>query len=214
MKKQSLLLIGFFLVAFTLLNCNSAFSAVYKWTDEKGVLHFTDNFENVPDKYRFDLEKTFKEEQEETEDIKTTPTKPVPSTRAPRKYTPRHVPAQKQGSPIELYDGHQLIWWTQKINDRRRTFESAEKKYDEMVDYINGVDYRWDLWQQSEVNKGKPMLTSAEVKKYNGYKEGLAKQKNLVTSHEKALNKILRDARMAGVPKKIREVEEDKDKEE
>jgi hypothetical protein len=49
---------GFIAIAILIIFCSSGFSAdYYKWTDESGNLHFSDSFQNVPEKYRDQIEK-------------------------------------------------------------------------------------------------------------------------------------------------------------
>lgn len=39
-------------VLLVLLLCSSTFSETYKWTDDKGIIHFTDDPSTIPEKYR------------------------------------------------------------------------------------------------------------------------------------------------------------------
>jgi len=41
-----------FILFFLLLIVEPSFSEVYKWTDDKGVVHFSDDITNIPEKYR------------------------------------------------------------------------------------------------------------------------------------------------------------------
>jgi hypothetical protein len=50
---------GFIAVALLFSLCSSGYSAdYYKWTDENGSLHFSDSLQNVPEKYRNQVEKS------------------------------------------------------------------------------------------------------------------------------------------------------------
>ena len=50
---------------------------IYRWTDEKGVVHFTDDFSNVPAQYQKQIEKReMKEEVYEADKKQTIPEKP------------------------------------------------------------------------------------------------------------------------------------------
>lgn len=49
-------LIIFSIIIFLFFSEDS-FSEVYKWTDEKGVIHFSDDFTTIPEKYRSKTEK-------------------------------------------------------------------------------------------------------------------------------------------------------------
>jgi hypothetical protein len=42
----------FFAVVFLFCTVSSASAVIYKWTDESGVTHFTDDQKKIPDKYR------------------------------------------------------------------------------------------------------------------------------------------------------------------
>src|SRR4030065_238055 len=45
------------IIMLTFLAITPSFSQVYRWIDEKGVVHFTDDFTNIPEKYRPKMDK-------------------------------------------------------------------------------------------------------------------------------------------------------------
>ncbi len=63
--------ISVFLFSLFLLFGSLAYGDVYKWVDEKGTLHFTDDLSKIPEKYRPEVETIKKPKEKET--IKVSP---------------------------------------------------------------------------------------------------------------------------------------------
>ncbi len=51
------LLLGVFIVGFCLFASGVPAQELYRWVDEKGSIHFTDNFYSIPEKYRDKVER-------------------------------------------------------------------------------------------------------------------------------------------------------------
>ena len=51
------LLLGAFLVTFSLFAVGISAQEFYRWVEENGSIHFTDNFRSIPQKYRHKVEK-------------------------------------------------------------------------------------------------------------------------------------------------------------
>jgi clan AA aspartic protease (TIGR02281 family) len=84
---------------------------MYKWVDEKGTVHFTDDISSIPEKYR--------EGVEERETSKETPDQEVGEKPAP-------APAQKSSEPegfeVNLVRRHELWLSEVTLNNRLRSF--------------------------------------------------------------------------------------------
>ena len=93
---------------------------VYKWIDDKGDVHFTDNYSNIPEKYRPVVEtQRFPQDPKDTSPAGVEK-KPTP-TLAPKLSEP---PAQKKPSVApEVFEG--VI---SKLDDFRRSFVATGEK--------------------------------------------------------------------------------------
>ena len=93
---------------------------VYKWIDDKGDVHFTDNYSNIPEKYRPVAEtQRFPQDPKDTSPS-SVQKKPTP-TLAPKLSEP---PAQKKPSVApEVFEG--VI---SKLDDFRRSFVATGEK--------------------------------------------------------------------------------------
>ncbi len=69
--RKSILIIPLLIIS---LSCIAHSQTIYRWVDEQGNIHFTTKYENIPRKYRNQVEKP--EEAEEAEPIKDIPVKP------------------------------------------------------------------------------------------------------------------------------------------
>src|SRR3972149_4088095 len=90
-------LILLFIVILVVL-VSSSYGEMYKWVDEKGTVHFTDDIANIPEKYRQDIETR----------------KPLQETSAPQpQETPKPSPPQKitesEGITVDLMRKHELL---------------------------------------------------------------------------------------------------------
>jgi len=47
---------AFLLIILLVIVGSPAYAEVYKWVDEKGTVHFTDDFSKIPEKYRPDAQ--------------------------------------------------------------------------------------------------------------------------------------------------------------
>ncbi len=107
MKKIFLLLS--ILIAFAL----PASAEMYKWVDEKGTVHFTDDISSIPEKYR-----------ENVEERKTQTPKEIPDQGVKEKPGPGPVQksSEPQGFEVELVRRHEL-WLSEVIlNDRLKRY--------------------------------------------------------------------------------------------
>lgn len=101
----------FFLSAILIALALPASAEMYKWVDEKGTVHFTDDISSIPEKYREDME--------ERETSKEAPDQEVREKSAP-------VPAQKSSEPegfeVNLVRRHELWLSEVTLNNRLKSF--------------------------------------------------------------------------------------------
>jgi len=73
------LLLGVLLVSFCFLAVGVSAQEIYRWVEENGSVHFTDNFRSIPQKYRHKVEKRiFRSDQNATHHL-TARSQPVSS---------------------------------------------------------------------------------------------------------------------------------------
>lgn len=110
----------FMLVSFFPLN---AYSQLFEWTDDRGVVNFTDKAESVPPKYRGKVrvlegvkrEPAVREEQQ-----------PVV---APAAVTPA----------VKLYDGKPVRWWKSQYETNRVKVEQLRAKLPGLKEELNAA---------------------------------------------------------------------------
>ena len=95
-------LILLFIVILVVL-VSSSYGEMYKWVDEKGTVHFTDDIANIPEKYRQDIE-TRKPPQETSA--------PQPKERPVSPMTPET--SETEGFEVKLFRRHEL-WMTEVL---------------------------------------------------------------------------------------------------
>jgi hypothetical protein len=124
MKRMGLLI----LMGLTFLSFSLAFGQeVYKWVDEKGTTHFTDDLGLVPEKYRDQIltEKRPKEP--------TSPPSPSPSLSPPPFEPPKSTEAGKEAGPTPVQKdilGRGEEWWRAKAIEWNEKYKTARRNYE------------------------------------------------------------------------------------
>src|SRR4030042_51233 len=96
---------------------------VYKWVDEKGTAHFTDDLGLVPEKYR---------DQILTEKRPKKPTPPPPLSPPPFE-PPKSTEAGKEAGPTPVQKdilGRGEEWWRTKAIEWNEKFKTARRNYE------------------------------------------------------------------------------------
>ena len=124
--------------------------SIYRWVDDKGGVHFTDDPTGIPEKYQI-------QERKENPPPDTTPTAPkgqppvsksVPKPSAPvKKIEP--VPAKKDalGRGEEWWKG-QVASWQQKLVDARTNYESANAAVKEKQQELEQAKFKPDSYKR------------------------------------------------------------------
>jgi clan AA aspartic protease (TIGR02281 family) len=89
----------------------SSHGEMYKWVDEKGTVHFTDDLSSIPEKYRQDAE-TRKPPKEGS--VPQTPEKPKPP--------PSPKGAEPEGMAVDLFRKHELLLAEVILNGRLKQY--------------------------------------------------------------------------------------------
>jgi hypothetical protein len=106
---------------------------VYRWVDEQGTVHFTDDLGQVPEKYRDKIQKK--------EPPKESPiTQPIPPQPAPPQPIPSQPLAPPTGMGVEKGSGatprqKDILgrgeeWWRAKVNEWNEKLKTAQRNYE------------------------------------------------------------------------------------
>jgi hypothetical protein len=120
-KMKTLILILLFLFAATLSHAQ-----VYKWVDEKGVVHFTDDITQIPEEHRRAIEKReVNEEKSETKEE-------------------GQAPQKKQADSYKDRLGRGEEYWKGRVEESRKKLQSLQEKveslrlkYNELTEKFN-----------------------------------------------------------------------------
>lgn len=149
---------------------------LYQWTDERGVVHVTDDLLLVPPKYRDEV-KVYKEA-------------PTPSE-VPLPVSPPAPPAGE-----ELYGGQTLEWWREEFEGRKAKISELERTITVQKRYVE-VFERGRRFGQT--------YSPEEVKTYEEYKRGLPSLQEGLDLLKEDLEELRRKATIYGVPREVRE---------
>ena len=169
MKRMGLLI----LMGLTFLSFSLAFGQeVYRWVDEQGTVHFTDDLGQVPEKYRDKVQK------------KRPPKEPPITQPTPPQFTPPQPPAPPMrmevekgaGPPPRQRDilGRGEAWWRAKVNEWNEKLKTAQRNYENSYSEWKAKE------QELETSKFKPdsvkRKLKAEIKDLEEKTKGLEKQ--------------------------------------
>jgi len=106
---MKLIMFLFMVAGFFPLN---AYSQLFEWTDDRGVVNFTDNPESVPSKYRGKVRML--------EDVKREPG--VKEEQQPVVAPPAVTPA------VKIYEGKPVKWWKAQYEANKTRVEQLQAK--------------------------------------------------------------------------------------
>jgi len=115
----AVLTIGFLVIPFLI------HAEVYKWIDDKGTVHFTDNYSNIPSSYREELKVEIRKDIQE-EKI------PLPT----QEITPR---SKEEETRKDIYGQDETFWrekvrpWKEQLGEATANFKNAHEKYMEKL---------------------------------------------------------------------------------
>jgi hypothetical protein len=140
MKRRGLLI----LIGLILCSVISAGQEVYRWVDEKGTVHFTDDLGQVPEKYREKIQKQISPKE-------PAPTPPAPpSTPLPKRGGAAKEPAQIPSPQQKDMLGRGEEWWRAKAIEWNEKLKTARKNYE------SAYGERKTKEQELEASKFKP----------------------------------------------------------
>ncbi len=137
-----------FLVAIlsTFFISQLSFAEIYKWVDEKGVVHFTDDMTQVPEKYRAKTEEIGESGGEKE------------GTKGEGQIAPKgkEEASQDQLGRGEAYWKGRVEEWRRKLGEERDRLRTLELKYNELIMRFNE--------SKSSVERGEIRKESDQVK--------------------------------------------------
>ena len=115
----------FVIILFVFFISEIAFAQVYKWVDDKGVVHFTDDITQVPEKYRPKAERMgLSEDKEETK---------VEGESRQKKDEPYR---DRLGRGQDYWKGR-IEEWRRKLREAQVKLEALRVKYNELTEKHN-----------------------------------------------------------------------------
>jgi hypothetical protein len=169
MKKFLILLI---VLTFTI----PAYAAtIYKWVDEKGAAHFTDDLSKVPPSYQDRVEvETRKDVQEERAPL-------PPQTIAPS--------GKEEEIRADIYGRDEAWWrdkvhpWKEKLKEARENYEKAQKNFTKKSEELSQTNFygrsrsqtKWDVMELNRLN-GEKKKYEAQIAEANEMLEKLSKE--------------------------------------
>ncbi len=107
-----------------------SFAEMFKWVDEKGSIHFTDDFSQIPDKYRSTSEKR-QEKIGVSEEV--TPTKTEAGSTAPK----QEAIYKDRFGRGEEYWKNLVEEWKGRLRNSQDKVETLRIKYNELTEKVN-----------------------------------------------------------------------------
>ncbi len=109
-----------FFILSLLLIAEPSFGEVYKWTDDRGGVHFTDDMIQIPEKYRPQIEKLGMSEEKDA----TLPKRKAESYR------------DRLGKGEDYWKGR-VEDWNKKLKDAQEKVNTLRFKYNEITEKFN-----------------------------------------------------------------------------
>ena len=160
-----------FLLAGVLAMVNVALAGVYEWTDSQGGVHFTDNADKIPAKYR---NKAREKEMQPVIEIKSEPAQAVTPT--------------VQSTPSS-YGEHNEAWWRASYSGLRDEMKNIQDNLPDKREKLTQLRRKREIYQ-------KP---SGRIAYYDMIKE-IERDEARVTELQKELADLDEKAAKAGVP--------------
>jgi chromosome segregation ATPase len=110
-----------------------AFAEVYKWVDERGITHFTDDITQIPEKFRPRMErlKSLEEGVVTIKENESSPQKEVKGTRPPEEDYRDSV-----GRGEEYWRGR-VEEWSKKLSEAQERVGGLRARYNELTEKYN-----------------------------------------------------------------------------
>jgi len=138
-------IIGFLMIPF------STYAEVYKWIDEKGTVHFTDDYGNIPSTYRERFKVEIREDIREEETL-SGPQKIIIGTK-------EEGPKANMFGEEEAWREEKMRSWRERLQEATANYESAQKKFMEKSEELSRrrfgspTMYKFDIIRLDALNQ-------------------------------------------------------------
>lgn len=174
-------------LAFAPASAPSAHAEWYRWVDDEGKLHVTDDIGTIPDEKRFEMEV-----------FKVTPPEKRQEVRQP-------VPEASPGAPApgvdkgdaELYGGETLRWW-------KESFVGLNKEISELEEEVQTKERFVELFISGR--RVGQIYGEDDVRTYESYSAELPKDQESLERLKTRREELVQRATKAGVPRAVREL--------
>jgi hypothetical protein len=181
-SRISKLKFNLFLCALAFFHFSANAAEIYRWIDDAGVVHITDDRSNIPNKY-------WEEERVKKEEIK-------PSQNDTQPVAPEPAQRYKEGGAEEIFGDHSLEWWIDTFREIRQNIADIKVSLDREKNFVTifggGRGY------------GK-VYSKEEIAQYERSKADILVMEEDLKNLNKELEELQRKARIYGVPKKVTE---------
>jgi len=159
----------------------------YRWVDDEGKLHITDDIGTIPDEKRFEMEL-----------FKVTPAEKRPEVRQPApEVRPEVSEPEAVNGGEELYGGEPLRWW-------KETFIGLGTEISELEDAIESKQRFVDIFLSGR--RVGQIYGEDDVRTYESYSAELPGDRDSLERLMTRRDKLLQSATKAGVPKYVKEL--------
>lgn len=163
---------------------------VYRWVDEKGTVHFTDDLGQVPEKYQKKIQKEKFQKEPSPPPPTSPPTPSLPKEVTPGKASgPMPAPIQKDSlGRGEDWWRAKAIEWNEKLKTAQKNYESAYNEWKSKTQELETSKFiKPDIWKR----KLKAEIKALE-EKVKDWEKQMDEAKNMV---ENVLPKQAQDDR-------------------
>ena len=160
------LTIGFLMIPFLI------HAEVYKWIDDKGTIHFTDDYSNIPSSYRERLKVEVRRDIREEETL-SGPQKIIPGVEEEQSKT---VIYREE----EVWREEKVRSWTEQLEEATANYESAQKRFLEKSEELGRRRF------------GSPTMYKFDIIKLNLLDEERMKYKAQFEEADEMLRKLLK----------------------
>ena len=160
----------FVMVAVFFLSSSLQAHTFYKWTDEKGVVNYTNDYDNIPPAYRDRVEIEWVHEE--------SPLPPV------QKVTPQ----KREGNKTDIY-GLGEAYWREKVRPWNEFLKAAEANYDRAHEKF--MKKAMELSRMRFASRGQHRIKIIEL---DNAKEEMVKYADQIAEAKEALAKISKEA--------------------
>jgi hypothetical protein len=176
--KKIVLLVALTAILGLLMVCFLAYAEFYKWVDDKGTVHFTDDYSKVPTSYRDRVEV----ERGEVEIRKNIQEEKVPLP------TQKITPGSKEEIRKDIYGQDEAWWkekvrpWKEKLKEATTNYEIAQKKFMEKSEELSRKRY------------GSPTQYKFNIIELDRLREERAKYEAQIAEANEMLRKLSKEA--------------------